>query len=85
MTRTVSYFVFVARNGDGYTATCPSFPHLDASARSARVAYARLKVAVKSEIARRLSAGSALPRDPVIQTLTLRLDLGILTLEEELA
>ena len=85
MSRTVSYFVFVARHRDGYTATCPSFPHLDASARSARVAYARLKFAIKSEIGRRVSLWSSLPRDPVIQTMILRLDLGILTGEGELA
>lgn len=85
MTRSVSYFILIVRTADGYLAYAPAFPRLAARASSGRVAYARLKVALKDHLVRLLSANKPLPRDPVFQTRTLRLDLLYLSQREDLA
>jgi len=85
MERTASYFIVIIRRRDGYLAVAPAFPHTAAHAPSARVAYARLKLLLKTEILRLFAQNSRPPRDPVIQTRTLRLDLWYLQSQEELA
>ncbi len=85
MDRTASYFIIITRIPAAYQATAPAFPGLVAEAHSARVAYARLKLAIKSRLLAAFASSAAAPRDPVVQTRTLRLDLWYLRSQEELA
>ncbi len=84
MDRTASYFIVISRTHDGYQATAPAFPELRAGGRSARLAYARLKLSLKTILLQLLASGRPLPRDPVIQSRTLRVDLWYLREQEEL-
>ena len=85
MDRTATYFIVITRLAPGYRATAPAFPGLVAEAHSARIAYARLKLAIKARLLATFAASAAAPRDPVVQTRTLRLDLWYLRSQEELA
>ena len=84
MDRTASYFVLIERTTDGYAARAPAFPNLEARAHSARLAYARLKLALKARLISCLGAAAPIPRDPVRQTRTLRVDLWYLGEQEDL-
>ncbi len=84
MDRTASYFIVITRSPDGYIARAPAFPHLEARGSSVRIAYARLKILLKSHILTLLTSQQAPPRDPVIQSRTLRVDLWYLQSKEEL-
>ncbi len=85
MNRTASYFILIARTHQGYLAYAPAFPKIVATASSGRVAYARLKIRLKDRITQLLAEDQPVPRDPVFQTRTLRLDLWQLKQKEELA
>jgi predicted RNase H-like HicB family nuclease len=86
MNRSVSYTILILRTPQGYLAYAPAFPELSGRASSGRVAYARLKVAVKDHLAKLMAATRPVyPRDPVFQTKTLRLDLLYLSQREDLA
>jgi predicted RNase H-like HicB family nuclease len=86
MNRSVSYTILILRTQQGYLAYAPAFPELTARASSGRVAYARLKVVLKDHLAKLLASSKPLvPRDPVFQTKTLRLDLLYLSQREDLA
>jgi alkylhydroperoxidase/carboxymuconolactone decarboxylase family protein YurZ len=84
MDRTAAYIIIVTRTADGYTAVAPAFPDLAVTARGSRVAYARLKLQVKARLLALIASGRAVPRDPVVQTKTLRVDLWYLRQQEEL-
>lgn len=84
MDGTVAFTIIIVRTPDGYAAYAPVFPNIISTARGARVAYARLKVLIKTEVLRLLAAGRGIPRDPVVQTKTIRLDLWYLRQQEEL-
>ena len=84
MDRTATYFIVVTRITTGYRATAPAFPGLVAEATSARVAYARIKIAIKARLLAAVAASARPPRDPVVQTRTLRFDLWYLQRQEEL-
>lgn len=84
MARTIEYFIVVARNGDHYIASSLAFPDIAITSTSARIAYARLKQRLKSRLLALISNGQAIPRDPVVQTTTLRIDLWYLRQQEEL-
>ena len=84
MDRTIEYTISIVRTSAGYTAYAPAFPNIVSTARGSRVAYARLKVLIKSEVLCLLAADRAVPRDPVVQTKTIRLDLWYLRQQEEL-
>jgi predicted RNase H-like HicB family nuclease len=84
MTRNVSYFIMISRSATGYTASCPAFPDLIAPGTGARQAYARLKSLIKGRLLAAFAHGRHAPRDPVVQTRTLRLDLWYLREQEEL-
>lgn len=84
MTRTISYLVLITRTPQGYVASTPAFPDLNARASSARVAYARLKASLKARLLSLLAGDAAVPHDPVVQTKQLRLDLWYLRQQEEL-
>ena len=84
MDRTASYTIIITRSADGYRASVPAFPDLIVTARGARVAYARLKVQLKARILALIASGRTVPRDPVVQTKTLRVDLWYLREQEEL-
>lgn len=85
MNRSVSYVILIIRTDEGYLAYAPACPTIVGRASSGRVAYARLKVLLKDQIAQLLAAMKPLPRDPVFQTRTLRLDLLYLSQGEDLA
>ncbi len=85
MNRTASYFILIARTHQGYLAYAPAFPKIVGTASSGRVAYARLKVQLKDHITQLVADDQPVPRDPVFQTRTLRLDLWQLNQREELA
>lgn len=84
MNRTATYLILITRFVGGYTAYTPAFPQLFTQASTARVAYARLKPLLKSHISSLIAHDKPIPRDPVFQTRTLRLDLTHLREEEEL-
>lgn len=84
MDRTASYAVIILRTSAGYAASCPAFPDLLAEGRGARIAYARLKMLIKTRLLSAFSRGAPVPRDPVVQTRTLRVDLWYLQQQEEL-
>jgi hypothetical protein len=84
MDRTIAYTIIILRTPAGYTAYAPAFPNIISTARGSRVAYARLKILIKSEVLRLLAGDRAIPRDPVVQTKTIRLDLWYLQQQEEL-
>lgn len=76
--------MLITRTARGYVAFTPAFPDLNAQASSARVAYARLKGLLKARVLAILATDSRIPRDPVVQTKQLRLDLWYLRQQEEL-
>lgn len=84
MSRTASYHIVVFRTGSRYVAAAPSFPDLIATAPGARVAYSRLKLAIKARVLQLLTSGKPVPQESVVQTRTLRLDLWYLRQQEEL-
>lgn len=84
MTDNATYLVIISRTAEGYTAYAPAFPTIYVTAKTARTAYARFKPLLKEHIQSLIAAGYPLPRDPVFQTRTLRLDLRQLRENEEL-
>ena len=84
MDRTATYTIIITRTSAGYTAFAPAFPDIISTARGSRVAYARLKVLLKARVLHFVSGMQAPPRDPVVQTKTIRLDLWYLKQQEEL-
>lgn len=84
MQRAVSYHIQITRTDGRYIARAPAFPDLVGQATSLRLAYARLKVLIKADILGRLTAGVAAPRDSVVETKTLRIDLWYLSQQEDL-
>lgn len=84
MNRTSSYLVIIMRTPNGYAAASPSFPDIYAEGRGARVAYARLKAQIKASLLRTIADDRPVPRDAVVQTRTLRVDLWYLRQQEEL-
>lgn len=84
MEKTASYFIVILKRPDGYIAVAPAFPRTTAQASSARLAYARLKTLIKTELLKLFARDERPPRDPVIQTRTLRVDLWYLRQQEEL-
>jgi predicted RNase H-like HicB family nuclease len=84
MDRTAAYSIIITRTTTGYTAYAPAFPDIISTARGSRVAYARLKILLKTRVLRLLADMRPLPRDPVVQTKTIRLDLWYLRQQEEL-
>ena len=84
MERTVSYTVFILHTPVGYQAVCPAFPHLNIHATRASIAYARAKAVIKDQLRSHLATANPIPRDPVLQTKTLRIDLWYLSEQEEL-
>lgn len=84
MDRTSSYLVIITRTNSGFAATCPAFPDLIAEGRGVRVAYARLKTLIKTKLLSAFAQSAPVPRDPVVQTRTLRVDLWYLRQQEEL-
>lgn len=84
MTNTATYLILIARQPKGYLAYAPAFPKIFGQASTARVAYARLKPLLKSYLQTLIAKDNAIPRDPVFQTRTLRLDLRQLREREEL-
>lgn len=84
MTRTASYTIVITHTSNGYAAMAPAFPDLVGEGRGARVAYARLKVLLKARLLSAVAGDGAIPRDPVVQTRTLRIDLWYLQRQEEL-
>jgi predicted RNase H-like HicB family nuclease len=85
MQRTATYTVLIYREPEGYVAFAPAFPTIAGRANSGRLAYARLKILLKDQLTELLDKGNALPRDPVFQTRTLRLDLWELQAKVDLA
>ncbi len=84
MDRTATYLIIIARTPSGYAAYAPAVPSLFAQASTARVAYARLKPLLKAHISSLIANDKPIPRDPVFQTRTIRLDLWHLREQEEL-
>lgn len=84
MDRTATYSILIIRTSAGYTAYAPAFPDVVSTARGSRVAYARLKTLLKARVLQLIAGGHAIPRDPVVQTKTMRLDLWYLRQQEEL-
>lgn len=85
MQRTATYLVIIARDVEGYLAFAPAFPKVVGRASSGRLAYARLKTLLKDHLTKLIDHGVVVPRDPVFQTRTLRLDLWELQAKVELA
>lgn len=81
---TATYLILIVRQPKGYLAYAPAFPTIFGQASTARVAYARFKPLLKAHIGSLYAKGLPLPRDPVFQTRTIRLDLRHLREQEEL-
>ena len=84
MDRTTQYSILIFRTSEGYQAVAPAFPHLRAVGKGSRVAYAHLKALINGEVLKHLANGEALPRENLVQTRMLRLDLWYLDSQEEL-
>ena len=84
MDRTAQYSVLILRTPEGYKAVAPAFPQLSVVGRGSRAAYSRLKPLITAQVLKLLASGKALPRDPLVQTRMLRLDLWYLSSQEEL-
>lgn len=84
MDRTVSYSIIIIRTHIGYEAVSPAFPDLVGRGRGSRAAYAQLRSLINGHIMTLLSKGAAPPRDPVVQSKTLRVELWYLRQQEEL-
>ncbi len=84
MTNTATYLIVIVRQPKGYIAYAPAFPSIYGQASTARVAYARLKPLLKAHLQSLIAKDIAIPRDPVFQTRTIRLDLRHLREQEEL-
>lgn len=84
MDKTRSYLIITLRTPHGYRAVAPAFPKLVIDATSARRAYDQIKQAIHQEVALRIRRGASIPRNPVVQTKTLRVDLWYLKSKEDL-
>jgi predicted RNase H-like HicB family nuclease len=84
MNNTATYLILILRQSKGYIAYAPAFPTIFGQAATARVAYARLKPLLKAHLQSLIAKDNPVPRDPVFQTRTLRLDLRHLREQEEL-
>lgn len=84
MNRTASYSILILRSPQGYQAYAPAFPDIAVHSRSTRVAYARLKALIKQRLSDLLSRAEPIPADPVFQSRTLRIDLWLLSMKEDL-
>lgn len=84
MDNTATYFILIVRQHSVYLAYAPAFPKIYGQASTARIAYARLKPLLKTHLQSLIAQDSPIPRDPVFQTRTLRLDLRQLREREEL-
>lgn len=83
-TNTATYLILILRQPKGYLAYAPAFPSVFGQASTARIAYARLKPLLKAHIQSLIARDTPVPRDPVFQTRTIRLDLAHLREQEEL-
>ncbi len=84
MDRTVSYSIIIVRTRIGYEAVSPAFPDFIGRGRGSRAAYAQLRTKINGHIMTLVSRGMAPPRDPVVQSKTLRVQLWYLRQQEEL-
>lgn len=84
MRRTAIFTVLILKTRDGYQAVCPAFPNATATATSGRTAYVACKRQVQRAVAGLLAAAEPIPKDPLTQARTLRLDLWYLRGLEDL-
>lgn len=84
MERSAAYLIVIIRSGGEYFAVAPAFPQLRGRAPSARAAYRHLKEKITTHIRHLIDVGEPIPREPVVQTRTLRLDLWYLRDQEDL-
>jgi hypothetical protein len=84
MNRTVNYSIIIIRGKAGYEARCPAFPDLVGRGRGSRAAYAHVRTLINARVLTLLARGAAPPRDPVVQSKTLRVQLWYLQQQEDL-
>lgn len=84
MNNSATYTILIIREPLGYLAYAPAFPKIFGQAPTARVAYARLKPLLRLHLQSLIANDGPIPRDPVFQTRTIRLDLRHLREAEEL-
>ena len=84
MENATTYLIIITKNANGYTAVAPAFPDLAVTARGSRSAHSRVKELIQTRLGQLFASNKPIPRDPVVQTRTLRFDLRKLREQEEL-
>ncbi len=72
---TITFTVFITRNPNGFTATCPAFPHHTVTGPNRRAAYKTIKESIRKELCRNLDQELPSPKDPVVSVKHLRVNM----------